>query len=212
MRFPTQPAAVIFDCDGPLVDSETCWTRAESALFARHGLPFGPAQKQLMIGQTLADAALTMETAFGRPGEADQLVQNCLTTCGMPPGRCGGQVCRDRPCPRRCSRGVPRTSPPLGARSIKKFAGAVAGNRDRDALAYLRDQVQRARHGLGAGSQLFAAFVRDGGSFGGRPEHGAGRAPTSRRSGNGEGAASDGARGRRSTINRIGPARPGRPS
>lgn len=26
---------VLFDCDGLLLDTETCWTRAETALFAR---------------------------------------------------------------------------------------------------------------------------------------------------------------------------------
>jgi beta-phosphoglucomutase-like phosphatase (HAD superfamily) len=35
------PQAVVFDCDGLLVESESCWTVAETALFTRHGLEFG---------------------------------------------------------------------------------------------------------------------------------------------------------------------------
>jgi len=62
------PQAVVFDCDGLLMDTEPCWTVAETALFARHGLPFGPAQKALVIGKSLEAAADTMAEVFGRPG------------------------------------------------------------------------------------------------------------------------------------------------
>jgi hypothetical protein len=44
---PTSTEAVVFDCDGLLVDTEACWTAAESAIFAAHGHPFGPEQKAL---------------------------------------------------------------------------------------------------------------------------------------------------------------------
>jgi beta-phosphoglucomutase-like phosphatase (HAD superfamily) len=35
--------AVVFDCDGLLMDTEPCWTVDEAELFARRGLPFGAA-------------------------------------------------------------------------------------------------------------------------------------------------------------------------
>ncbi|WP_020662304.1 HAD family hydrolase [Amycolatopsis benzoatilytica] len=73
-----KPRAVVFDCDGLLMDTEPCWSVAETELFARHGLPFGPEQKALVIGKSLAAAADTMAEVFGEPGtgraiEADLL-------------------------------------------------------------------------------------------------------------------------------------------
>jgi beta-phosphoglucomutase-like phosphatase (HAD superfamily) len=47
-----KPAAVVFDCDGLLVDTETCWTIAERQVFARRGLGFGPEQKALVPWMT----------------------------------------------------------------------------------------------------------------------------------------------------------------
>lgn len=64
----TAPAGVVFDCDGLLVDTESCWTVAETELFARRGLPFGVAQKELLIGRSLADAAQTLAAVFDEPG------------------------------------------------------------------------------------------------------------------------------------------------
>ncbi len=75
MTLPVDVDAVIFDCDGLLVDTETCWTRAETALFAAHGHPFGPAQKQLVIGRTLESAGVGMAEYFGTPGAGPSLAQ-----------------------------------------------------------------------------------------------------------------------------------------
>ncbi|MET9970464.1 hypothetical protein ABZZ80_32280, partial [Streptomyces sp. NPDC006356] len=50
------------------VNTEDCWTVAETAIFAAHGLPFGPAQKALVIGRTLEAAGQAMADHFGRPG------------------------------------------------------------------------------------------------------------------------------------------------
>ncbi len=58
MALPRTVAAVVFDCDGLLVDTETGWTRAETAIFAEHGHTFGPEQKEIVIGRTLAAAGL----------------------------------------------------------------------------------------------------------------------------------------------------------
>jgi HAD superfamily hydrolase (TIGR01509 family) len=61
---------VVFDCDGLLVDTEPCWTVAETELFARRGLPFGPDQKQLLIGRSLLAASEVLAAVFGEPGRA----------------------------------------------------------------------------------------------------------------------------------------------
>jgi HAD superfamily hydrolase (TIGR01509 family) len=69
MSLPPDVDAVVFDCDGLLVDTETSWTRAETALFAEHGHPFGLEQKKIVIGTTLEAAGVAMADYFGRPGD-----------------------------------------------------------------------------------------------------------------------------------------------
>jgi beta-phosphoglucomutase-like phosphatase (HAD superfamily) len=64
-----RPDAVVFDCDGLLMDTESCWTIAERAMFARHGLPFGDVEKASLIGRSIPDAAAVLTRTFGRPGE-----------------------------------------------------------------------------------------------------------------------------------------------
>ena len=73
MSLPTDVDAVVFDCDGLLVDTEICWTRAETALFAENGHPFGLEQKKIVIGGTLEAAGVAMADYFGRPGDGPVL-------------------------------------------------------------------------------------------------------------------------------------------
>ncbi|MGX8909415.1 HAD family hydrolase [Streptomyces netropsis] len=74
----TDAEAVVFDCDGLLVDTEACWTVAETAVFAAHGHPFGPEQKALVIGRTVEDAAKAMAAYLGRPGAGAELAAELL--------------------------------------------------------------------------------------------------------------------------------------
>jgi HAD superfamily hydrolase (TIGR01509 family) len=76
MSLPLNVDAVVFDCDGLLVDTETCWTRAETAIFAEHGHTFGPEQKKLVIGRTLEAAGDAMAVHFDRPGEGPSLARH----------------------------------------------------------------------------------------------------------------------------------------
>ncbi|WP_436534107.1 HAD family hydrolase [Actinoplanes sp. HUAS TT8] len=73
MDLPSHVDAVVFDCDGLLVDTETSWTRAETALFAEHGHGFGLEQKRLLIGRTLEAAGEAMATYFDQPGTGPAL-------------------------------------------------------------------------------------------------------------------------------------------
>ncbi|MFI1502808.1 HAD family hydrolase [Streptomyces platensis] len=75
---PTSAEAVVFDCDGLLVNTEVCWTVAEAAMFAAHGHPFGPEQKALVIGRTVEAAAEAMADYFGRPGAGAELAAELL--------------------------------------------------------------------------------------------------------------------------------------
>lgn len=75
---PTSAEAVVFDCDGLLVDTEACWTIAETAIFAAHGHPFGPEQKALVIGRTVEAAGEAMAQYFGHPGTGAELAADLL--------------------------------------------------------------------------------------------------------------------------------------
>ena len=63
----------MFDCDGLLLDTEGLWTRAETALFAQHGLPFGPAEKAELLGTSTETSGRILERLLGRPGDALEL-------------------------------------------------------------------------------------------------------------------------------------------
>lgn len=73
MRAPTDIDAVVFDCDGLLAETESRWTRAETAIFREHGFDFGPKEKQLLIGGTLASGGDAMAAYFGLAGAGPAL-------------------------------------------------------------------------------------------------------------------------------------------
>lgn len=70
---PAPPDAVVFDCDGLLLDTETCWTLAESELFARYGRAFGDDDKRALIGTSLVDGSRILERLLDQPGRAEPL-------------------------------------------------------------------------------------------------------------------------------------------
>jgi HAD superfamily hydrolase (TIGR01509 family) len=71
-----QPQAVIFDCDGLLVDSETAWTRAERVLYTRRGVTFTDHHKRELIGTAGTVAQATFERHLGLlPGEGAALAE-----------------------------------------------------------------------------------------------------------------------------------------
>jgi HAD superfamily hydrolase (TIGR01509 family) len=78
LPLPVRPEAVVFDCDGLLVDTESCWTVVERAVFAEHGHSFGPEQKALVVGRTVEAAADTMAEYFGRPGAGPEIAAELL--------------------------------------------------------------------------------------------------------------------------------------
>jgi HAD superfamily hydrolase (TIGR01509 family) len=63
------PAAALFDNDGLTLDTESAWTRAETALFARHGKTFTMGHKHAMLGTSPQVSAVKLEAFLGRPGD-----------------------------------------------------------------------------------------------------------------------------------------------
>jgi HAD superfamily hydrolase (TIGR01509 family) len=62
-------AAVLFDNDGLTLDTEPAWTRAETALFARHGSTFTIEHKRSLLGTAPVEAAAKLEAMLGVDGD-----------------------------------------------------------------------------------------------------------------------------------------------
>ncbi len=69
------PAAVVFDNDGLLLDTESVWTRAEQDLFERRGIEFTPVHKRELVGTSAEIAGGILERRLGEPGRAEALIE-----------------------------------------------------------------------------------------------------------------------------------------
>jgi HAD superfamily hydrolase (TIGR01509 family) len=74
VKLPDRVSAIVFDCDGLLVDTEPAWSVGEAALYAANGLEFGPEQKRQLIGTSVSTGCEIMAAHFGRPGTGSELV------------------------------------------------------------------------------------------------------------------------------------------
>ena len=72
------PAAVLWDMDGTLVDTEPYWTVAELALAERYGGRWTPEQSLEVIGFDLIDAARLMREQMGIDPSPEQIVEEML--------------------------------------------------------------------------------------------------------------------------------------
>jgi HAD superfamily hydrolase (TIGR01509 family) len=78
VQLPNRVSAIVFDCDGLLLDTEPAWTIGETAVFAENGFDFGPEQKRLVIGKSISSSCAAMAEYFGRPGTGAELVSRLL--------------------------------------------------------------------------------------------------------------------------------------
>jgi HAD superfamily hydrolase (TIGR01509 family) len=74
MYVPSPPAAVIFDCDGLLLDTESAWSRAEAILYGRRGHVFTLEHKRELLGTAGPQARATIERHLGLPGQGEALM------------------------------------------------------------------------------------------------------------------------------------------
>jgi HAD superfamily hydrolase (TIGR01509 family) len=70
---PSPPAAALFDNDGLVLDTEILWTRAEEALFTRHGLTFTIEHKRELLGSSGATQADILAALLHQPDRGAQL-------------------------------------------------------------------------------------------------------------------------------------------
>jgi HAD superfamily hydrolase (TIGR01509 family) len=65
------PRAVVFDCDGLLLDTESVWQRAQDRVVAAHGARLAPEDDAVLHGSTIEIAA---ELIAARAGREEQIV------------------------------------------------------------------------------------------------------------------------------------------
>lgn len=84
MRRFMPPAAVLFDNDGLTLDTESAWTRAEIALFARYGQTFTMDHKRALLGTAPDESARKLERMLGQPGPqlSDELYELAIDEVG----------------------------------------------------------------------------------------------------------------------------------
>jgi HAD superfamily hydrolase (TIGR01509 family) len=69
----SRPRAVVFDCDGLLVETESRWTIAEDQLFAGYGKTFTVEHKRAILGKSMGVAGAVMEVLLDQPGRGLEL-------------------------------------------------------------------------------------------------------------------------------------------
>lgn len=67
-------AAVIFDNDGLLLDTESVWTRAEHDLFSRRGREFTAAHKRELVGTSAQACGAILARQLDQPGREAELI------------------------------------------------------------------------------------------------------------------------------------------
>jgi HAD superfamily hydrolase (TIGR01509 family) len=73
------PAAVLWDMDGTLVDTEPYWIRAEHELVAEHGGVWTDADAHLLVGNALEVSAGMILERTGLPLSVDEVVRALLS-------------------------------------------------------------------------------------------------------------------------------------
>jgi HAD superfamily hydrolase (TIGR01509 family) len=68
-----QRSGIVFDNDGLLLDTEPCWTRAETAVFEHHGHEFDLDAKRALVGTAPETAARVLERLLELPGRGEEL-------------------------------------------------------------------------------------------------------------------------------------------
>jgi HAD superfamily hydrolase (TIGR01509 family) len=135
----TRPAAVLFDNDGLLLDTEVLWTRAEVTLFERFGLTFTIEHKRELIGTSGPVAEATIERHLDAPGQGpalmaelhDLVMEEALLGVEPMPGAVGLLDALDVPV------GVASNSP----RTFVERTLAAAGLRERFGCVLSADDV-----------------------------------------------------------------------
>lgn len=78
MSIPFRPEAVVFDCDGTLLETESRWTMAEEVVCARWGVPFDWSLKELLLGTHIDRAGEILAEWVGEPVSQGPVLSRAL--------------------------------------------------------------------------------------------------------------------------------------
>jgi HAD superfamily hydrolase (TIGR01509 family) len=140
-----RPAAVVFDCDGLLMDTEPCWTVGETELFARRGRPFGAEQKAFLIGKSLPAAAAGLADLFGEPGAAAGIAAELLELVAAAVGASAAAMAGARAVVDAAAAAVPVAVASNSRRSLLDAALARGGFTGTFAVSIAADEVGRPK-------------------------------------------------------------------
>jgi HAD superfamily hydrolase (TIGR01509 family) len=72
------PAAIVFDCDGTLLDTECHWEQAREEVLRDHGVTLGADFAELTRGRHYTDCGRLMAEAAGLPAQAERFTAQLL--------------------------------------------------------------------------------------------------------------------------------------
>ena len=75
---PVRPAAVLWDMDGTIVDTEPAWVAAETALAQRHGAEWTEADGLSLVGNSLLTSAGIIRERMGLDLAPEEIVEELL--------------------------------------------------------------------------------------------------------------------------------------
>jgi HAD superfamily hydrolase (TIGR01509 family) len=136
---------VVFDCDGLLVDTEPCWTVAETEIFARRGLGFGPEQKALVIGKSVPAATELLAELFDEPGTAPAIAEELLALVAEVVGRSAEAMPGAGELVTAAARRVPIAVASNSPRSLLDAALRRAGLTEAFPISIAADEVRAAK-------------------------------------------------------------------
>lgn len=87
-----RPRAIVFDCDGLLVDTEGCWTIAETELFRARGLTYAPDDQEALIGISVPAACALLADRFADGTSAEQVQRDLIVRVQKVVAREGGPM------------------------------------------------------------------------------------------------------------------------
>lgn len=73
--------AIVFDCDGLLLDTERFWVKGEEALFSSYGRDYTAEHKRLLLGTSGEEAGKMLAEILDLPGRGRELVGELRDLC-----------------------------------------------------------------------------------------------------------------------------------
>ncbi|OIJ94622.1 HAD family hydrolase [Streptomyces colonosanans] len=129
--FDWTPQAVVFDCDGTLVDSERHWQQARDIVLREHGVAPDPEFTETSKGLHYAECGALMARLAGRPDAGEEMTRQLLANFRA--------LVAQRP--------VPVPGAQALVKSLSRFAPlAVASNCPADVVEFCIESVGLRRH------------------------------------------------------------------